>query len=212
MVVVVLIIGVAILLPVLAWLKPKSARLSCINNLKQIDLAYKLWAGDNGDKYPMEVSVTNGGTMELMGTSDAWKTFLVMSNELSTPRILFCPNDMGRKTWATNFSDDLKGRINYFIGLDTGVGGFKAFLAGDDNFEIGGQTVQPGLLGLTANSDVAWDSTRHQTDQVHFWTPARNRYYGNIVCGDGRAWIINSDGLRDEIGETGLATNRLIIP
>jgi type II secretory pathway pseudopilin PulG len=25
----------------------------CVNNLKQVGLAYRLWEGDNNDKYPM---------------------------------------------------------------------------------------------------------------------------------------------------------------
>ena len=44
----------------------RSTRINCVNNLKEIGLAYRIWAGDNGSKYPMEVSVTNGGTMELV--------------------------------------------------------------------------------------------------------------------------------------------------
>jgi hypothetical protein len=38
--------------------------LTCVNNLEEISLGYCIWAGDNNGKYPMEESVTNGGTME----------------------------------------------------------------------------------------------------------------------------------------------------
>ena len=86
-------------------------RIRCTNNLKQLGLAYKIWAGDNNDKLPMEVSVTNGGTMELMNTPDAWKTFQVMSNELSTPKTIYCPADSTRN-FATNWGDDLKNKIS----------------------------------------------------------------------------------------------------
>ena len=37
-------------------------RINCVSNLKQIGLSFRLWEGDNGDKYPMSVSVTNGGS------------------------------------------------------------------------------------------------------------------------------------------------------
>src|SRR5580700_8432335 len=53
-------------------------RINCINNLKQLGLAYRIWAGDHGG-LPMEISVTNGGTMELTEGDEAWRTFQVMS-------------------------------------------------------------------------------------------------------------------------------------
>ncbi|HZL79034.1 MAG TPA: type II secretion system protein, partial [Candidatus Limnocylindrales bacterium] len=57
-------------------------RISCINNLKQVCLSYRIWAGDNNDKYPMFISVTNGGAMEPITTGDVAACFQVMSNEL----------------------------------------------------------------------------------------------------------------------------------
>jgi hypothetical protein len=36
----------------------------------------------------MQVSVTNGGTMELVNGGTVFEHFLVMSNELSTPKLL----------------------------------------------------------------------------------------------------------------------------
>src|ERR1039458_6570178 len=94
--------------------KRKAIIINCANNLKQVGVAYKVWANDHNDKYPMDVSETNGGTMELMDTADAWKTFQVMSNELSTPRVLFCYGDSSHDYYATNFGEDLKSKISYF--------------------------------------------------------------------------------------------------
>ncbi|HEX4349181.1 MAG TPA: type II secretion system protein, partial [Verrucomicrobiae bacterium] len=59
-VVAVLLILVAVLLPGIAKNKKRSSRVGCVNNLKQAGLAYRIWEGDNGDIYPMRVSVTNG--------------------------------------------------------------------------------------------------------------------------------------------------------
>src|SRR5258708_32066970 len=41
-----------------------SANITCINNLHEIGVAYRIWKGSHNDKYPMQTSVTNGGTME----------------------------------------------------------------------------------------------------------------------------------------------------
>src|SRR5271156_5918548 len=88
----------AMLLPALAAAKRKAQRINCVNNLKEVGLAFKIWEGDNGDKYPMAVSTTAGGAQEavfsaatlnnnLAGLYGVTNIFCVMSNELSTPKI-----------------------------------------------------------------------------------------------------------------------------
>ena len=42
----------------------------------------------------MDVSTANGGTMELVNGRNVWINFLVMSNELTTPKLLYCPADV----------------------------------------------------------------------------------------------------------------------
>jgi hypothetical protein len=57
--------------------KEKSLSLRCINNLKQIGLAARIWAnGHNTNALPID--------------------WLAMKNELNTPKILTCPADTGR--------------------------------------------------------------------------------------------------------------------
>src|SRR5450631_2809380 len=45
----------AMLLPALAAAKKKAQKINCVNNLKQVGLSFRLWEGDNNDKYPMAV-------------------------------------------------------------------------------------------------------------------------------------------------------------
>ncbi|HTJ00370.1 MAG TPA: hypothetical protein VL527_15935, partial [Dongiaceae bacterium] len=61
----VLVVLAALILPALAKAHQKEARIQCVNNLKQIGLSFRLWSGDNDDKYPMQVSTATGGTREL---------------------------------------------------------------------------------------------------------------------------------------------------
>ena len=42
----------ALLLPALAAARAKAQRISCASNLKQVAVAFKLWAGNNHDNYP----------------------------------------------------------------------------------------------------------------------------------------------------------------
>src|SRR5438874_2190388 len=93
----------AMLLPALARAKARAQRINCTNNLKQVGLSFRTWALDNNDQYPMRVSVAAGGWSEAVGlrnTAAAQNTargvfdfFLVMSNELSTPKVLYCPSE-----------------------------------------------------------------------------------------------------------------------
>jgi prepilin-type processing-associated H-X9-DG protein len=179
--------------------KRKALKINCINNLKQVGLAYRLWAGDHGDKYPMDVSVTNGGTMELSNGKNAWINFLVMSNELTTPKLLYCPADVDGFSATNSWVGFNNQRINYFVGLNADTNHTQAFLAGDDNFEIGGVTVKSGLLELSTNAPVAW-------------TAARHKFAGNILLADGSVQQCSNSGLTNLFHQTGLATNRLAIP
>ena len=67
--------------------KARAMLINCVSNLKQIGLAYRIWAGDNNNQYPMRVPVSKGGAMELINDGDVAGVFQVMSNELSTPKI-----------------------------------------------------------------------------------------------------------------------------
>lgn len=188
----------ALLLPAFAKAK-RHGGISCVNNLKQIGLSYRLWAGDNGDKYPMNVSVTNGGTLGLANGRNAWINFFVMSNQLSTPKILHCPGDTNSIA-ATNSWGGLNNQnVSYFVGLDVSPEDPQAILSGDDNFEINGVPVKSGLLELTSNSPIAWSAARH-------------KFTGNILLADGSVQSLSNSGLSNSLHQAGTFTNRLAIP
>ena len=181
-----------------------------MNNLKQIGLAYRIWEGDNGDIYPMGISVTNGGSMEMVQTGNVLQTFQVMSNELSTPKILLCPEDSSH-TYRTlplatggslvlGFSGLANSNVSYLVGVDvTNEINPQLIISGDCNFEIGGKPVKSGLLSLWTNDPVAWTATRHKG-------------YGNLGLADGSVQSATPTSLRNFFEQTRLTTNRLAIP
>jgi prepilin-type N-terminal cleavage/methylation domain-containing protein/prepilin-type processing-associated H-X9-DG protein len=200
-VIVVLAVLVAMILPALTAAKRKGGP-NCINNLKQMGLSFRLWEGDNGDKYPMEISMTNADVMKLIANGNAYVFWQMMSNQLSTPKILHCPEDT-KHIAATDFSIGFSdANISYFFGLDTSENNPQALLAGDDNFAVNGKPVRPGILNLSTNAPVTWTKERHNGA-------------GNIGLADGSVQAVTGAGLNATIAN-GVATNssavRLVIP
>jgi len=165
----IVILLAALILPTLARLNVRSSKIGCANNLKQIGIAFRVWEGDHDDKYPMSVSVTNGGTMELVGSGVVWRQFEAMSNELNTPKILFCPDDSDAKRkqadlFRSDSSSPASGTVlfasdsntSYFIGVDATDKNPTLFLVGDRNLTVDGVALKPGLHAVSTNQVVGW--------------------------------------------------------
>ncbi len=136
--------------------------------------------------------------MELVESGDAYIHFLVMSNELNSPKVLVCPDDANRLP-STNWSSLRNTNISYFAALDATDTQPQMFLSGDDNFTIVGAKQKRGLLELWTNNPVAWMATRHVNQ-------------GNIGLADGSVQAFNDTRLNQALQATGQATNRFVMP
>ena len=195
--VVALVTMVAIPLVTRHFRRPYSG-INCINNLKQIGLSFRLFANDNSDKFPMEVSTNAGGTLEYVATSNVFRHFQNLSNELSTPKVLICPLDRSR-AWATNFSSDFNNsKLSYFVGVDARLTNAAMILSGDRNI-ANGISPKHGMLLLTTNQRISWTKKLHVN-------------CGNICFADARVQAVSNSTLRQLVRNTGVATNRLAIP
>ena len=89
--------------------EPYQQHITCVNNLKQIGLGFRIWQGDHKDKSPFEVSTNEGGVLELVKVKDGLRQngyliFQCMSNELRSPILLVCPQDKSKviaKDWES---------------------------------------------------------------------------------------------------------------
>ena len=77
--------------------------INCVSNLKQVGITFRLWEGDHGDQYPCNVSTNAGGIRELCAVgqdgfeSNTIALLKALAEELSSPKILVCPQDKSKK-------------------------------------------------------------------------------------------------------------------
>lgn len=174
----------------------RPVRIVCVNNLKQIQLAFRIYAGDNRERFPMNIS-TNGETVVNEATP-VYQYFKLTQNELGTPKVVICPADTKRIVAAdfTNFSNS---NISYFIGLDSNEDRTNSMVAGDRNI-TNGFPPKGGILRLTAKQKASF------TEEMH-------NKQGDVVLGDGSVRQVTSAQLRSEIiRNTGFTTNRILLP
>ncbi len=171
--------------------------IQCINNLKQAGLATRVWEGDHNDKYPPQESATNGGSREFTTGPNVWRSFQVMSNELSTPKVVICPADADRID-ATNFTFFNNSNVSFFYGVDANETNPAALLVGDRNL-TNDLPLKNAVMELTTNQFPRWTKGLHET-------------YGNIGLSDGSVQRVSNSGLRNATINSGLATNRLQMP
>jgi prepilin-type N-terminal cleavage/methylation domain-containing protein len=237
----------AMLLPALAAAKRKAQKINCVNNLKEIGIAIRIWEGDNGDKYPMAVPAAQGGASDYLQhcnnnsmnslttdlTLSPGQTFMVMSNELSAPKILNCPSDAtpGRNT-AVNWSyssvlgfgsyngvgnvpaqASTRSSISYFVGADATEADPQSIVSGDGN-------IGSSAGNASAAATAYWASGATTTKQIDSTAFAASPYWGwtandlhqktgNLLIADGSVQSITLSGLHGQLSN---ATNSIPYP
>jgi len=228
-VVAVVAILAAFLLPALASTKPQAQRLNCSNNLKQVGIAFRTWAINHNGLTPMQTSSALGGnadtdvgvrtvtSVQSISHGDS-KIFLTMSNELSTPTILFCPAEYesSMRRMAASFSgvsapgtvpytNDLN--LSYFIGVDASETHPRMFLTGDHNL---GANANPPTVAFCA-APSSYNPSPFMSLGTNFTStttgPAflNNQHLaqGNIGLADGSVEWFNRTNLQNALGSSG---------
>jgi competence protein ComGC len=153
-------------------------RIACINNLKQIGTAYRIWENDNGDKYPMQQTEAMGGMQEILSNSVnaglyAYLPYSIMQNELGqSPKVVMCPSD--ERNANTNFFPGANAptpssafnfggtgtfdnkNVSYFVGVGAIDTYPQSILGGDRNLCGGSvQDLNYGISGSPNNGGGA---------------------------------------------------------
>ena len=179
--------------------KKRAQRIQCINNLKIIGLSFRISPGGCDDRYLTQTSTNRGGSLEFASGPNAFRHFQVMSNELGTPRLLFCPSDAHRQQlWPTNWDQLSNSNLSYFVGIDAGETVPNGFLSGDRNV-TNGAPLKNSILELTLDRPVGW------TEELHHDA-------GNLLLADGSVQQRTTPGLDQALEQSGVDTNRLQMP
>ncbi len=220
----------AMLFPALANSKARDQSLCCANNLKQVGVAFRTWALDNGDAFPMRVSVAGGGYFDYVGsarqasanqstTRGAFGIFMCMSNELNAPKVVFCPAEADTirqpstsfagfipagSVNAVPFTNDLN--TSSFVGVDAVDTLPRMFLAGDHNLGSGNPPTvayQPGTVANGYYFNASLGTNFLPNNQSVGWMDNMHQQQGNVGLVDGSVQLFNRAGLQDGLKNSG---------
>ncbi len=222
------------LLPALAKAKAKAQRIACVNNLKQVGLAFKTFAIDNNDTLPMGVSTNQGGSSEFrpatagMVNTYCFMNYVVMSNELTTPKILNCPSDnvTPSRIIATNWLHTMVASvrnksISYVVGYDAQETMPQMILTGDRNITNSASTTGIRQTAVTIPVKTGGIYARMGTNHIVGTTAAaKGAGYtkdthgngGNMGLGDASVQQLTSSKLREQLRNSGDDNNYFGIP
>ncbi|HTL16761.1 MAG TPA: type II secretion system protein [Patescibacteria group bacterium] len=227
----VLVFVSALVLPAFARTKAASQRIGCSDNLRRIGVAFNTWGSSHSDAFPMSVPVTSGGYADFVGvrtlspaqdiSRGVFGNFLVMSNELNTPRVLICPaENEGRRRAATTFSgfvdpgttemaftNDLN--TSYFIGIDAVETGALMLLSGDHNIGSDGNLIPiSGFVIPPATYRPSFSVTLGTNFAINAgpgWLDTMHTKQGNVVMGDGSVQQLNRPHLQETLRKAPVA-------
>jgi len=205
----------AMLLPALARAKARAQRINCVNNLKQVGVSFRTWALDNSDQYPMKVSLAGGGAQDDIGyrvlggigngaspgTRGVMRVFQVMSNELSTPKVLACPAEAdAARTTSSTFSPSIPPNtanttpftndcnVSYFIGVDAQDTFPQMLLDGDHNMGSHISQNPPPVAFQWGTANQTFDVSLGTNFTLNFgpgWLDNMHAKQGNVGLADG---------------------------
>jgi len=214
------------LLPALAKAKAKAQRISCVNNLKQIGLAYRQFALDQNGIFPWGVDVSLGGssTNTYFVSDYTYRHFVAISNELgNSPKVILCPSDRERSKLAPNFSAILNVKVGtqaidplvtfnqavgYFVGLDATEENPQSILGGDRNVTPDKTIAKPILVGADNKTwkPLIGEVANTTTSKIGFDNTTHTAA-GNVLLGDGSVQQGSSprfvEMIRDQLNSTG---------
>jgi prepilin-type processing-associated H-X9-DG protein len=168
----------------------KSRLLNCVNNLEQMGVAERMWEREPNRKQPANAPTEL--PPDLLATGNIVGFFQGLSNEMVTPKILWCPADAGRHG-PNDLASLSRSNISYFMSLNVPKSHPRAIIFGDANIVLEGRRVPAGIFTPLTNS-ITWTKDRHGGS-------------GNVLIADGSV-----QGVIQNSAALDLGTNSVAVP
>jgi competence protein ComGC len=187
-----------VVLPALQNSRRRPSRINCVNNIKQVSLGLRMWANDNEDKFPMQVFTNSGSSLKRISNKEVYRYFIVASNEIASPKVLRCPEDLERNPVAT-FPELSNKSLSYFLNLSALENEPSGVLIGDRHLTRNGTQYANGSYLIS-------------TQQVLTWGKESHKFGGNIGLSDGSVQQTTDQTLQSVILNAKSPTNWLAFP
>lgn len=197
-VVAIIVILVAMILPTGHGDRRHYMRIKCINNLKNVGLAYRIFATDHNELFPFQLSTKDEGSLELR--HDVYAQFRTLSNELSTPKILLCPR-LHPATETTNWFSLDASNVGYYVGLTASQTNTNSILSGDTGFTVNGAKAMAGINQIRASEVLTYPKKLHGDSDL-----------ANLVHADGSVLPFRDRDWPRLLRTTGSPTNEFVMP
>ena len=206
----VMFVVVVLVVLVVAWLsiapvaRARAERQKCHNIQRSVALGFRVFANDNGEKFPFAVS----NSLAYGNVVQAWLHSQTMSSELGSARILLCPSDRERLlniksdfgSGASGLGSAGNAAVSYAPSLDADQTRPNAVLLIDRNLVTNTWNLRGSLLLAISNGPpLEWDQRIHG-------------FSGNAALADGSVGMLSNPDLAARVRVQGLSTNRLLLP
>jgi len=174
----------------------------CRNNLKELCLGFKSWAGDGSYDFPVHLSKEKGHRLEYRedGSVTAASYFQMITNRIRHPKLLVCPAD-DRKA-APSWAAFTNVHLSYFINLEGSEVRPNVVLLGD-RLLTGDIPVTNNLLEPKGKGTFQWTTKHIGPDRQ----PA-----GNISLSDGSVQSLTSSELAKHFTDKDNTMSRFLFP
>ncbi len=149
--------------------RAKAEAFKCVNQQRAMALAFKVFANDNDDLFPYEMT----NSLAYDNSREAWLHFQTLSNELGTPKVLMCPADHERESnmasvWGPSIEPkrvDLPSKgnraVSYFVGIRADESIPSSILLGDRDVEAPAERLDGRVLRITRPSHLRFTGRLH---------------------------------------------------
>jgi prepilin-type processing-associated H-X9-DG protein len=173
----------AMLLPALSQAREKARSISCTNNVKQMTLAFHMYADDNKEHVPVTAGYTAPATVFASDTVNFW--FQQLNPYINSPAVYSCPSYSSRAirgggvTMSSGLPSEYAEGVNY---------GYNYLISGDSI----GTFKHPTRLGTICDGfNNYWRLRKPPGTDHYMWSWDRHNGRSNCGFADGHVESLN---------------------